>query len=435
MRRSLLIVFLLCFLIPLLDGCAKKKESTQKGSTPAVGAEQEAGPVQEPLEGGPYPALLMTQAQFNYKKGTDGKLRPVPGPAKLVIVRKGPGGWSKVTVEDPDSNVFHKALPFRDEVQGSCILTIGANKAILKLWRWDGQKWITKNLWQTSFGGKWDRFRDVEVGDVNGDGRDEIVIATHDQGVVAVLTWKEGRWNVEELIRQKDTFVHEVEIGDVDGDGVKEFFTTPSEPNKATMLSQPGGVDMYKWNGSGYDRTRIDSFEKSHAKEILAVDLDGDGTSTLFSVVEAETVKKGKETEVVEPVKIKEYIFGDEKVEAKVIVTLDDRQCRFLTPGDLDRDGVTEIVAAAMKSGLWLLDFDPASKTWNPVQIDADSSGFEHTALAADIEGDGTVELYVAADDQMELKRYEWDGTRLVKEVLLPISKDEITWNLTAARF
>ena len=35
--------------------------------------------------------------------------------------------------------------------------------------------------------------------------------------------------------------------------------------------------------------------------------------------------------------------------------------------------------------------------------IDADSSGFEHAAYVADLDGDGTLELYVAADDQHEL--------------------------------
>ena len=36
-------------------------------------------------------------------------------------------------------------------------------------------------------------------------------------------------------------------------------------------------------------RTVVEDFTGSHAKEVLTVDLDGKGVSTLFSVVEAET--------------------------------------------------------------------------------------------------------------------------------------------------
>ena len=50
------------------------------------------------------------------------------------------------------------------------------------------------------------------------DGKDELVIATHDAGVVAVLHPDE-KYRVEELDEKADTFVHEIEIGDIDGDG------------------------------------------------------------------------------------------------------------------------------------------------------------------------------------------------------------------------
>jgi hypothetical protein len=42
-------------------------------------------------------------------------------------------------------------------------------------------------LWKKDFGGKFSRMRDAEVADVYGDGKQSIAVATHDQGVVAVL--------------------------------------------------------------------------------------------------------------------------------------------------------------------------------------------------------------------------------------------------------
>ena len=88
---------------------------------------------------------------------------------------------------------------------------------------------------------------------------------------------------------------HEVEIEDVNGDGKNEIFVTASKPNKAEGGLQPGKVVMYQWNGAKYIKTIVDSSDKTHAKEILAADLAGSGTATLLTVVEAETrIEEGK---------------------------------------------------------------------------------------------------------------------------------------------
>ena len=425
-----LVVLLALF---LLNGCTREKEP--EGGEASDAAAGSSSPVREALTGGPYPTLIMTQAQFKKSKGPDGKLKMTPGPAKLVLLRKTGAGWQRLTVEDPESNVFHKALPLDLDGGRTGILTIGAMKAALKLWSWDGSAWSERTIWAPTFGGKWDRLRDVEIGDVTGDGADEIVIATHDQGVVAVAGKEGGGWRITEMGRAPGTFVHEVEIGDADGDGLKEFFVTPSEPNRATMESQPGRVDMYKWNGKIFDRTVVDTFDKSHAKEILAVDLEGRGRATLFAVVEAETRKQGRETVVMRPVTIKQYGFDKAgRASSRVVVTLKDSQCRFLSPGDVDGDGATDLVAAAMKSGLWILRAQPDG-TWRPSLIDAHSSGYEHTTLVCDLEGDGRLEIYVAADDQQEVRRYDWKEDHFEKQVIAKIDPNDITWNLTAGSF
>jgi hypothetical protein len=106
---------------------------------------------------------------------------------------------------------------------------------------------------------------------------------------------------------------------------------------------------------------------------------------------------------------------------------------RFLTAGDVDGDGKKEIVIAAKDSGLYLLRIsdDPRSPL-PPRLIDARSKGFEHAALLTDLDGDGVDELYVASDDDREVRRYAWDGSELVREVIhkrsspLPV----LTWNL-----
>ena len=216
-------------------GAAGTASGTVSGA--ATGPAASAAPLREPLAGGPYPALLVTQAQFTEKAQPDGKTQAIPGAAKLLIVRKTESGWKTVTLEDPDSNAFHKALAY-----DGGFLTIGATQAMLKVWRFSAGAWQQETHWNPKFGGKFDRLRDIERGNVDGEHTDDLVIATHDQGVIAVVHPADG-WRVEEIDHQPDTFVHEIELGDVDGDGVAEILTMPGPDPVATARLRGWNVD------------------------------------------------------------------------------------------------------------------------------------------------------------------------------------------------
>ena len=376
---------------------SKSKKTAAKEATPAKPAAAYTAK-QEPLVGGPYPTLLLSQAWF---LTVDGK--PKPGPARLEIWRQGPAGWVTTKLEDPDSNVFHKAILNKD---GS-ILTIGAMGAHFKRWQFADGKWTQDTLWTESWGGKFDRLRDIEVGDVDGDGKDEYVIATHDYGVIAVYNPGEngGKPEIIQMDKKADTFVHEIEIGDIEGDGKLEFFATPSDRNKASH-SQHGEVVMYKYQNGKYVRSIVDPGKDTHAKEILVADINGDGKSEVFSVQEA-IIKNKKE--LVKPVTIRKYKYTKKgKWKINEIAQITDRQTRFLIAEDFDGDGKKELIAAAMKTGLYRINPEGGGK-WTTTQFDANSASFEHAIVAADIDNDGTRELYVAADNQQELKRYDWN--------------------------
>jgi hypothetical protein len=430
MRKTGYLLAVLAILMNLC-ACSKEEEKTQDVTQAA-----QRDVIRDPLHGGPYPTLLTVHAQFETVTGPDGKSKSQPGPAKLCLVRLTPDGWEEMIVEDFDSNVFHKAIAFDPDGKGPGILTIGATDAYLKCWRWRENQWEETVLWNPVFGGKWNRLRDIEAGDVTGNGQPELVIATHDQGVVGVLMKKGDTWDIMELDKEPETFVHEIEIGDIDGDGLNEFFTTPTLPNKATFVSQPGKIMMYKWNGTAFDKTVIDEFENRHAKEILVARLSDKGTAQLFSSIEAETEKDETDTTViVEPVKIYHYDFTGGKPKAVEIATLEkDSQCRFLTCGDVDQDGARELVASGMKTGLWMLKND-GKGNWEKTLIDKDSSGYEHATYISDLDGDGREEIYVAADDQHSLRRYLWEDGTFRREELFPIPDGTITWNLTTGTF
>lgn len=364
-------------------------------------------------------ALLLSLAVL--ETGEDGK--PVPQPARLGVLRQVDGEWLWSEFEDPDSNVFHKAMVYEVSPEMRGIVTAGGTQAILRIHHPDG---AVDTLWQEDFGGTWSRMRDIEVGDIYGDGSPTIAVATHDQGVVATVRPTDDGWDVQQLDRQPDTIVHEVELGDLDADGVLEIYATPSAPNKLDGTPQPGEVVRYV-PAADEGRVVVAALGDQHAKEILVADMDQDGVDELYVAVEA--VDGGQ-------VQIQRYDADTDPEAGRLVAELPDTLCRFLTAGDVDGDGTDEMIAAAHKSGVWLLR--PGSgpeDEWTVTQVDATSGGFEHAAILTDLDGDGLDELYVANDKGSEVNRYIWADGAFQKETLYqyPSKLSGFTWNLMPA--
>ncbi len=353
--------------------------------------------------------LLVAQAQFIEEAG-----QQRPGPATFLLMADGAVVDS---VADDTSNVFHKVVGWREG-----LLSAGGSGAALRHWTKSDGKWAAQTLWQPKFGGRFDRLRDFEIANVDDDPAEEIVIATHDQGVIAVADEQGGTWKFTELLREPDVFVHEIEIGDVDRDGRREIYATRSGRNRADGSSQPGSVVKLWWDGKTYQSSTLLEFSGTHAKEILVVDLDRDGADELFVVKEAEIKADATSSEMLAPVQI----LGPK---GEVLTTLEDRQCRFLTACDADQDGDLELLATGMTSGVWMISRDKNGFT--QTLIDADSGGFEHALHCADLDNDGRSEIYVAADKQGEIRRYLWNGSTFVRSTVYQQPPNRITWSLS----
>jgi hypothetical protein len=373
-----------------------------------------------PAEAVPTHGLLLALSQFEVT--AQGKVLPRPKAALLEIVVPRGGAWEVVRLEDPDSNVFHKAMVYAPPTGEPGILTLGGSRAALKLWRKRQGRLVAETLWSEEFGGKHSRMRDAEIGRIGERGHG-IAVATHDQGVVALVHPAQGAWTVEELDREPNTFVHEIELGDLDGDGAVEIYATPSEPNLLDGRPQSGRVVRYQ-PGGRKGREVVADLGDRHAKEILVTDLDRNGRDELYVSIEA--VSGGA-------LEIRRYDAGTGPWEGRPIARLEDRLCRFLVAGDIDGDGHDELVAAASKAGLWLIRPPAeAGAAWTTERIDAGSSGFEHAVLLADLDSDGRDELYVASDDQGELRRYRRLDDRWETDVLLrrDVASAVFTWNV-----
>jgi hypothetical protein len=328
-------------------------------------------------------------------------------------------------------NVFHKAM-WWDPLHGEPgILTISANMPYLQVWRAAAGGWAPETLWTAEVGGKEQRFRDVEIGDVDGDGSDELVVVTHDLGAIFVLEQApEGLQATKVHDLEERTFVHEVEICDVDGDGRLEFLTTPSEPNKLDGHSeQGGGIDLFRYDpASGeYRRSAAAHWEDRHAKEILGYDYDADGRAEVYAAVEGGGLTI-------------QVLRWDDAAGAMVEaegVDLEGEMCRFLSGGDTNGDGVREIVASTRDGGVFALSSADGTWTADKIVPPFASGGFEHATLLMDWDGDGADDLFIASDNQKRVQRVYFDGSaggegRYRREKLIDLRgrSQFITWNV-----
>jgi hypothetical protein len=372
--------------------------------------------------------LLLSYASFPV---VDGQVQVTQGRARVELLIREGGQWRVDSFEDPGSNVFHKAMPFTPPGGQPGILTLSGMAAAVKLWRHGPGGWTSETLWTEEFGGRFNRMRDAEIGNLFGDG-DAIAVATHDQGVVATIRWQNGQAQVARLDARPNTFVHEIELGDLNGDGQVEVYATPSDPNDLDGGEQHGEVVRFV-PAAGGQRTVVADLGNRHAKEIWVGDVDGDHRDELYVAVEALTRTTNDQVEIVEPVEIRRYEADTAPNAGVVIARIQDRLTRFLTVGDVDGDGRREMVAASFSSGLWLLrpGTDPRGE-WSSESIDRESGGFEHASTLADLDGDGRDELYVAADDQGELRRYVWVNGRPRREVIhrRDVPRSAMTWNI-----
>ena len=425
----------------VLPSCSKKEAPTPTPAVSETAAPQKAqekvaekAPMPDPAKmphryKGPAPKKALVLALSQFAGST-----PKPARAEL-LVPQAEGLWPAIGFEDTESNVFHKALALTPVGEAPMLLTLGGMKAAVKGWRSIGGGFQPETYWTEAFGGKFDRMRDAELGDIDGDGKTDIVVGTHDQGVVAYLTrGKDGKWTPEKIDRESNTFIHEIELGDLNKDGVLEIYATPSEPNRLDAGEQSGRVVRYVPKKKE-KRKVVADLGKRHAKEILVTDLDGDGRDELYASVEALTKGERDDVQIVEPVEIRRYDANTPPDKGKVVARIQDRYCRFLTAGDVDGDGKKELVAAAFRSGVWLIrPGKKADEPWSIENIETNSSGFEHAALLTDLDDDGRDELYVAADDQGELRQYVWKDGKPQRQTILKRDnpRETWTWNIMA---
>lgn len=357
---------------------------------------------------------------------TNWSLTPVEG--EVTWTTNSAGEISTKEYEMRGGNVFHKAMWWDPAFGEPGILTISANMPFMQMWRRVDNKWTPETIWSQIVGGREQRFRDVEIGDVDGDGQDELVVATHDNGAIFVLEQTEGGLVPTEIHRWEERiFAHEVEIGDVDGDGKPEFFTTPSEPNRSDGKEQAGWVDMYRHtDAGGYERVNVAELTDRHAKEIMAADYDGDGVVELYAALEA----KGTADKVNA---VRRWVWDGSKMAEDATIEIDGKAFRFLVLADTTGDGVNEIIASTEKAGIFRIQQEDGEWAVKKIVMSYMSGGFEHATYALDWDGDGMDELFVASDSQKKMNMFRFNketGSYKPSGIAVWKNSEYFVWNI-----
>ncbi|MEW6366433.1 MAG: VCBS repeat-containing protein [Acidobacteriota bacterium] len=391
---------------PGAEGWSREEVSVPPGKVvlqPGIGADGKSYVRRLGKEGEP-PSKPLTFV----RSGAGWTVAEAPGASEKDITWAEVNGKPESKVfELEGGNVFHKCMWFKPAFGEPGILTISANMPYLQIWRepgGSGTGFKAETLWTAVVGQREHRFRDVEAGDVDSDGQDELVVVTHDLGAVFVIEQTPQGMKPQEIYRDTQrTFTHEVEIGDVDGDKKLEFFTTPSAPNRLDGTPQGGRIDMYRWDGGSktYVRTEVSRLPERHPKEILAVDLDGDGRVELYAAIETAGMKDPSQR-----LFIRGWAWKDGGMKEIGDVTLQGDMCRFLNTGDTDCDGAREIIASTRKNGIYVIQRKGGSWSVADVVPGSVSSGFEHATVVFDWDGDGRDDIFVASDDQKKLRHF-----------------------------
>ncbi len=223
----------------------------------------------------------------------------------------------------------------------------------------------------------------ITTGDLDGDGWDDVVAAAFDGS--EILWWQSlgNGFFQARTIASSVTDIDSVEIADINGDGHPDVVVTSAGTTDAVgWFENDGTPDDGPWS------LRLIATSFNGAFHTAVGDYDGDGTLDVAAMAfDADTVSVALNTNGTG------IGWSYETVDAAF------DGAYWMTCGDFDRDGDPDVAAAALNSGevSWW-SRNAGSGTWTEHSI-AVLSGDATFCEAADIDGDGDLDIFGIGDD------------------------------------
>ena len=240
-----------------------------------------------------------------------------------------------------------------------------------------------------------DGARSVYAADMDGDGDMDIVSASQQDNTIA---WYENNgavdptWTASDIATNAD-FARSVFAADMDGDGDMDIISASLNDNTIAWYENNGAADP-SFTASDIATSANGAFS------VFAADMDGDGDMDIVSAsVDDDTIAWYENNGAADP----------SWTAADIATSADGARSVFAA--DMDGDGDMDIVSASTLDNTiaWYENNGAADPSWTKAVI-ATSADLAKSVFAADMDGDGDMDIVSASSGDNTIAWYENNG-------------------------